>query len=507
MLDKIDLSQELKKPEFKAVMADFEPRLISLQRRAIKMEIPVIVIFEGWEAAGKASLMNRLILSLDPRHFSVHNINGPNEDERHRPFLWRYWVRTPEAGRMAIFDRSWYRRVLIEKVRKLTTRKQLKSAYKEINNFERNLTDHGTVVIKLFLHISREEQKKRFKKLESDPDTAWRVTKDDWLHHKKYDDYLSAAEHMLEKTSTAPAPWVVVPATDHNFAVAQIFDTTISAVENKISEVADSGGVSRIVYGSPVELPRIPEVRLESVDLSPSIKREDYGKKLKKLQKRLADLEKPVYKKKIPVVLVYEGWDAAGKGGNIKRLTQPLDPRIYDVIPVGAPNDEELKHHYLWRFWRRLPPAGHIAIFDRSWYGRVLVERVEGLCSPNEWKAAYQEINEFEEQLFNFGGIIRKFWLHIDKEMQLERFEERKRTPHKQWKITDEDWRNREKWDSYLEAVEEMLSRTSTAWAPWTIVESNSKHFARLKTIETVIDAIKEGSERRDGGPEDEENE
>lgn len=505
MLDKIDLEQELKKPELKAVMADFEPRLVALQRRAIEMGIPVIVVFEGWEAAGKASLINRLILSLDPRRFSVHNINSPSEDESLRPFLWRFWVRTPEAGRMAIFDRSWYRRVLLERVRKLVSGKQLKFAYGEINNFERNLADHGAVIVKLFLHISKEEQKRRFKKLESDADTAWRVTKDDWLHHKKYDDYLSAAEQMLEKTSTEYAPWVVVPATNHNFAVAKIFDTTIRAIESKIGETSASGGVSRIATGPPLELPRVPEVRLESVDLSPAIEREDYGKKLKKLQKRLADLERPVYKKKIPVVLVYEGWDAAGKGGNIKRLTQTLDPRIYDVIPVGAPNDEEIKHHYLWRFWRRLPTAGQIAIFDRSWYGRVLVERVEGLCSPNEWKSAYREINEFEEQLFNFGGIIRKFWLHIDKETQLERFEERKRIPYKRWKITEEDWRNRDKWDLYLEAVEEMLSRTNTACAPWTIVESNSKHFARLKTIETVIDAIKKRNDSCGVRPEDEE--
>jgi polyphosphate kinase 2 (PPK2 family) len=500
MLDKIDLAQELKKSELKAVMSDFEPRLISLQRRAIETKIPIIVVFVGWEAAGKASLINRLILSLDPRHFSVHNINGPSDDERLRPFLWRYWVRTPEAGRMAIFDRSWYRRVLMERVGKLVTRKQLKFAYGEINNFERNFTDHGTVIIKLFLHISKEEQKKRFKKLESDSHTAWRVTRDDWLHHKKYDDYESAAEEMFERTNTDHAPWVIVPATNHNFAVAKIFDTTIRAIEDKLEEMAASGGVSRIANGPPVELARVPEVRLASVDLSLSIEREGYSKKLKKFQKRLSDLERAIYEEELPVVLVYEGWDAAGKGGNIKRLTQPLDPRIYDVVPVGAPNDEELKHHYLWRFWRRLPGAGHIAIFDRSWYGRVLVERVEGLCSPNEWKMAYQEINEFEEQLFNFGVIIRKFWFHIDKETQLERFEERKRIPYKRWKITDEDWRNRDKWDAYLEAVEEMLSRTSTAHAPWTIVESNSKLFARLKTIETVIDAIKEGSVKRAGG-------
>jgi polyphosphate:AMP phosphotransferase len=407
---------------------------------------------------------------------------------------------------MAIFDRSWYRRVLKDRVRNLVTKKQLKFAYGEINNFERNLTDHGTVVVKLFFHISKEEQKKRFKKLENDPDTAWRVTKDDWLHHKKYDDYLAAAEDMFEKTNTVHAPWVIVPATNHNFAVAKIYDTTIRAIEDKLAETVASGGVSRIANGPPVELRVASKVDLDSVDLSQRIEREDYSKKLHKYQKRLSDLERTVYKKKLPIIIAYEGWDAAGKGGNIKRLTRPLDPRIYDVIPIGAPNDEEFRHHYLWRFWKHLPRAGHIAIFDRSWYGRVLVERVEGFCSVNEWRMAFQEINEFEEQLHNFGAVIRKFWLHIDKETQLIRFEERKRIPYKRWKINDEDWRNREKWDVYREAVEEMLARTNTDYAPWTVVESNSKRYARLKTIETVIEAIKEGRDRHGDGLKFEDN-
>jgi polyphosphate kinase 2 (PPK2 family) len=490
VLESVDLKQELTKQEFKALMGGFEPRLIALQRRAIEMHIPIIVVFEGWEAAGKARLINRLLLSLDPRHFSVYSINSPTEEDLRRPFLWRFWVRTPEKGRMVIFDRSWYTRVLMDRVRKLVKPKEVEHAFDEINSFERQLADHGNVLVKLFLHISKKEQRRRFDALESDPETSWRVTKDDWIHHRNYDDYRLAAEEMLVRTNTGVAPWHVMPANDRNYAAAQVFDTVIGAVEDKIREVEDGGSLSRLFTGPPLDLPDVAPVRLSTVDLSRTVTDEEYDKKLKKYQKRLRDLEMKIYTEKLPVIVVFEGWDAAGKGGNIKRLTQNLDPRIYDVIPVFEPNDEEKSHHYLWRFWRRIPKGGHIGIFDRSWYGRVLVERVEGLCTVNEWRNAYREINEFEDQLLDSGAILVKFWLHIDQETQLRRFEERMRIPYKRWKISDEDWRNREKWDLYSEAVEEMLARTSTPYAPWTVVESNDKHYARLKALKTVIRAI-----------------
>jgi polyphosphate kinase 2 (PPK2 family) len=195
--------------------------------------------------------------------------------------------------------------------------------------------------------------------------------------------------------------------------------------------------------------------------------------------------------KRIPVVIAYEGWDAAGKGGNIRRLTEHLDPRGYEVVPIAAPNDIELAHHYLWRFWREVPKAGHITIFDRTWYGRVLVERVEGFCTVTDWRRAYREINEMERHLTAFGTVLCKFWLQIDRKEQLRRFREREAIAYKKWKITDEDWRNRRKWKAYQAAVEEMLARTSTPHAPWTIVESNCKWYARIKVLDTVIDAIK----------------
>jgi polyphosphate kinase 2 (PPK2 family) len=229
---------------------------------------------------------------------------------------------------------------------------------------------------------------------------------------------------------------------------------------------------------------------LDDVDLSPKLAREEYNDLLDDRQRRIRDLEHRSYVERLPVVVLYEGWDAAGKGGNIRRLTQHMDPRGYDVIPIGAPNDIERRHHYLWRFWKELPKAGHIGIFDRSWYGRVLVERVEGYCSPVEWRRAYGEINEFEEAITDFGGVLVKFWLHIDKDAQLRRFRAREATPHKRWKITREDWRNREKWDQYYEAVGDMIRFTGTPCAPWTILAANDKLHARIAALDTVIAAV-----------------
>ncbi|MEZ4763604.1 MAG: phosphate--AMP phosphotransferase, partial [Calditrichia bacterium] len=351
----------------------------------------------------------------------------------------------------------------------------------------------GAIIIKFFLHISQKEQKKRFKKLQKDPAMVWRITDEDWISHRQYDEYLAAYEDMLAETDTAVAPWHIVESHDVRFATLKIFQIVCQKLENGLNIAKKAAQATEAVpveaAGTDVEL---RTSILAGVDLDKSLDRKDYEKELDKYQERIRELEHTLYQKRIPVVIVYEGWDAAGKGGNIKRLTQLMDPRGYDVIPIAAPNDIERKHHYLWRFWKEFPKAGHFAIFDRSWYGRVMVERVEGFCSEAEWKRAYREINEMEAQLTNFGTVIVKFWLHIDKETQLRRFKLREATPHKRYKITDEDWRNREKWDLYEAAVDEMLFRTSSTYAPWTIIESNCKLYARVKALKTVVDAIEQ---------------
>jgi polyphosphate kinase 2 (PPK2 family) len=488
MIREIELSRKITKAEYKKKMKSLEVRLGALQRRARELGIPVVIVFEGWDAAGKGTLINKLLLAMDPRGFTVHPTNPPNEEERLRPFLWRFWTKTPAKGKIAIFDRSWYGRVIVERVDKLVPKKVWQKAYNEIISFERQLADDGTVVLKFFLHISPKEQKKRFKKLQSNTSTKWKVTRDDWKRHRQYDKYLKAIEQALAQTDTEFAPWTIVEAHDWRFAAIKVFSTVCDGLERHCRENEKKKSRARAKPG--IRLEDIASSILDRIDLSLSLTRAQYAASLKKYQKRMRELEHEVYRKRLPVIIVYEGSDAAGKGGAIKRLVQGMDPRGYEVIPIAAPNDIENAHSYLWRFWMHLPKAGHIAIFDRSWYGRCLVERVEGFCTEDEWKRAYREINEMEEQLTNFGTVLIKFWLQISKEEQRARFTDRKKTPHKRWKITDEDWRNREKWDEYRFAVDEMLYRTSTPPAPWTVVEANCKWYARIKVLKTVIDAI-----------------
>jgi polyphosphate:AMP phosphotransferase len=492
MLENIDLSQKISKSDYQERIKDLEIRLGELQRQAKALNIPIIILFEGWDAAGKGTLINRLTLALEPRGFTVHSFNPPNEEAIYRPFLWRFWSRTPERGRIAIYDRSWYRRVLVERIDRQVKKRDWQNAYHEIKSFEKQLIADGNIIIKFFLHISKDEQSKRLKKIQKNPATSWRVTEEDWRHHKMYEKYIKAIEEMLAKTDSDIAPWRIIESHDRRFATIKIFQLVIQAIQNKVEEVEETRDTSVKRKKTSDYMETLGTSVLANVDLSLELDRPQYESALSKCQIRLRELEHEIYVERIPVVLVYAGWDAGGKGGCIKRLVNSLDPRGYEVIPISAPNDIENAHHYLWRFWIKIPKAGHIAIFDRSWYGRVMVERIEGFCSEAEWRRAYQEINEMEEQLTNFGTILIKFWMHIDQDEQLRRFKEREKNPYKNWKITDEDWRNREKWDEYESAVEEMLQRTSTIYAPWTIVEANCKWYARIKTLTTVIDRIED---------------
>jgi polyphosphate:AMP phosphotransferase len=494
MLENIDLTRSVAKPDYKEAKAKLELRLAELQRQALEQRIPIVIVFEGWGAAGKGTLINDLILPLDPRGFTVFSTLPPNEEESLRPFLWRFWTRLPARGRIALFDRGWYRRVLNDRLDRLVGKADLKQAYQDIRSFERQLVDDRTIIIKFFLHISRKEQKERFRKLRRHSSTAWRVSKDDLRQNKNYDKWRGAVEDMLAETDSDIAPWTIIESHDHRFAALKMFNTVVKTLESRLEGLAatptKAGAPARVPGREKIRVGALDASILDGVDLSLSVPRDEYRKKLDEKQDRLRLLEHELYMHRRPVVILFEGWDAAGKGGNIRRLVQNLDPRGYEVVPVAAPNDVEKAHHYLWRFWRQIPKAGHITIFDRTWYGRVLVERVEGFCSEAEWKRAYREINEMEQHLTNFGAVLVKCWLHIDPAEQLRRFREREKTPHKRWKITDEDWRNRQKWDAYKAAVEEMLFRTSTPCAPWTIVESNCKLWARLKVLDTVIDAI-----------------
>lgn len=489
MLEKVDLDRTVDKETYKNVSEELGERLGLLQRRLKAEKIPVMIVFEGLGAAGKGVQINRLIQPLDPRGFDVYASRQEGEEEVMRPFLWRYFTKTPEDGRIAIYDRSWYHKVTVDRFDKKIKKSELPGAFDDILSFERQMTDGGVVLLKFFLYISKEEQKKRFKKLESSKETAWRVSEGDWKRNREYEQFLRMNEEMLERTDTESAPWTIIEATDKNYAAMKIMDTVADRMEYELNKRAEDKLAKKTA--SPVKAEeRFKNGVLSGVDLNKSLTKEEYKEKIDSLQRKLEFLHSEIYRLRIPVVLGFEGWDAGGKGGAIHRLTSHLDPRGYRVNPTAAPNDIEKVHHYLWRFWNNMPKAGHIGIFDRTWYGRVMVERIEGFCEEKDWKRAYQEINEMEAHMANFGAIVIKFWLQIDKEEQERRFNERMKDPAKQWKITDEDWRNREKWDEYETAVNEMLVRTSTTYAPWVIVEGNDKYFARVKVLQTVVDAM-----------------
>ena len=489
MLEKIDLTKSLKKKEYKKRMAKLESKIAFLQRELKNLGVPVMIVFEGFGAAGKGTQINRLIQALDPRGFTVYSTDAETKDEKMHPFLWRFWTKTPEKGRIAVFDRSWYRKLLVDRYEKKTSKKEIPIILEEISSFEKQLTDGGTLVMKFFLDISEREQKKRFHKLMEKKATSWRVSDKDLDKNKHFQDYLEMADEMLTKTDSDYAPWTIVEAEDDRYATVKILSTVAATFEDRYKKEKESKKKEREVDGR-FDKSELNDSVLKKVDLSKKMEEKAYEKRLDELQKKLRLLHGKLYAKRIPVVLAFEGWDAGGKGGAIKRLTNALDPRGYTVNPTSSPNDIERAHHYLWRFWTKMPKDGHIAIFDRTWYGRVMVERIEGFCTTQDWQRAYKEINQMEQQLVNHGAVVLKFWLHIDKEEQARRFQDRQDNPEKSWKITDEDWRNREKWDLYEKAVDEMLVRTSTADAPWIIVEGNDKLYARIKVLETVVNAL-----------------
>ncbi len=496
MLVMIDLKKKLSKPQYKKTMVELERRVNELQRACKDAGIPTILVFEGLEAAGKGTCINRLMQPLDPRGFKVNPVHPPTEVERFWPFLVRFWKLLPARGRLAIFDHSWYEELLTARVGGGASQSKWQRALDEVLAFERQQADDGAVIVKFWMHISKKEQARRFKEMESNKALKWKIGKQEWRQHDDYGKHIKAAEEMMERTSTARAPWIIVESHDRRFATVKVFETMISTWEAALekyraAEKAKADAAPRLRSATADEklVPRNVTV-LSKLDMTQKLSRAEYDRQVDKLQDRLRELEHVIYSKRVPVVVCYEGCDAAGKGGNIKRIVGNLDPRGFEVIPIAAPTKEELAHHYLWRFANAMPKAGHITIFDRTWYGRVMVERIEGFCSTEAWQRAYREINEFEAHLAGYGAVIVKFWLHIDQNEQLRRFKERQRLKWKQWKLTDEDWRNRKKWPQYEAAINDMLANTSTSYAPWTIIEANDKLFARIKTLRTVVRAI-----------------
>ncbi|MEG3436896.1 polyphosphate:AMP phosphotransferase [Pannus brasiliensis CCIBt3594] len=496
MLSPLDLSVSLDKEIYRARIEDLMRQLRSLQQSCREYKLPVVVVLEGWAAAGKGTLVRKMINYMDPRGFAVHPVLAPSPQERSYPFLWRFWQKLPPKGSLGIFYHSWYTHLLEDRLFDRVSDTTIPLVTRDINAFERQLADDGVAIAKFWIHLSQKELKSRLKKYASDELESWRVRPEDWQQAKRYGEYSALAEEMLTYTSTGNAPWTLVEGDCERWArvkvLSQLVATIVQALDRK-----------KLPSAPPPSLP--PQEKLQptepdflaGVDLSARLEKEEYKSRLRSEQVELRKLQLKIFQADIPVLVLFEGWDAAGKGGAIKRLTDTLDPRSYQVTAFAAPTSEDFQYHYLWRFWRKLPSARSIGIFDRSWYGRVLVERVEGFANETEWRRAYQEINEFEAQLTNAGYVLVKFWLHISPEEQLRRFEDRKNDPYRAHKLTDEDWRNRDKHDLYYVAVNQMIARTSTPTAPWTIVPGDDKYFARLKVLDTVSTAIEERLKRK----------
>ena len=474
----------------KAQIKALRETLLAQQQIVREKKLPIIVLVEGWAAAGKGSLIGELISEIDPRFYNVVTPAIVPEAEERYPFLYPYAKAIPENGKIMFYDSGWMEGAVRKFLRREITKDEYRQRIRQVNEFERQLRDGGYLILKLFLHIDEEEQQKRIRRLKESFETEWRVTEDDLWQHREYKTFRETYEDFMEQTGEL-IHWHVLDGAHKRTAVRDALQLLVK----RIAKGIEKGRYTGKPFKEDFPLRDMP--KLKDVDLSPVIEEEEYRKQLKKLQKRLGELHNTIYRKKIPVILCYEGWDAAGKGGNIRRIAKPLDPRGYDVMPIASPEPHELNRQYLWRFWTRLPRTGHFCIFDRTWYGRVMVERLEGFCSEDDWKRAYNEINEFERQLTDWGAVVIKFWIHIDQDTQLARFNDRQNTPEKQWKLTEEDWRNREKWPLYEEAVDEMLQKTSTKNAPWYIIESNDKRYARIRTLEIVIHALEKAIERQ----------
>jgi polyphosphate:AMP phosphotransferase len=368
----------------------------------------------------------------------------------------------------------------------------------EIIRFEKMLVDEGAVVLKFWMHLSKDAQKKRLKSLEKNPKTRWRVTKEDWKRFKFYNQFRKVSEVALRQTSAGQCPWYVVEGQDPFYRSLTVAKTILEVVGDKVEDLKENkkSKVKSTTKKASI-LPAVDRKNIiDDLDLSKHLSKDEYKKQLEKYQGRLNLLSRDPRFKKISVIALFEGNDAAGKGGSIRRVTSALDARSYQVIPIAAPTQEELAQPYLWRFWRHVPRIGRVTIFDRSWYGRVLVERVEGYCSESDWMRAYTEINDFENQLATKNIVLVKFWLTVSEEEQLKRFKEREKISFKKFKITEDDWRNREKWGDYKDAVCDMVDRTSTDHCPWNLIESNDKYYGRIKTLKILCKTIEEALEK-----------
>jgi len=475
-----ELDQRISKQEYAEREPALRAALLAAQARLADSDASLVILIAGAEGAGKGEAVNTLLEWLDARGIETHALGDPSSEEAERPRFYRFWRRLPPRGQIGIFFGSWYTDPIVRRSLGDSDQDELDRELDRITDFERMLADEGVLLVKLWLHITKKQQRKVFEKLASDSDTAWRVTERDWEFHQTYDAFITTSSRALRRTDASHAPWHVIGARDARQRQLEVGRVLLEAVEKRLAAAPVS-----VTASAPLPAPARVNV-LNSLDLGLRLEREVYDERLAAQQGRLGLLARRLTPSKRAAVLLFEGVDAAGKGGCIRRIAQALDARWYVVAPIAAPSDEERAHPYLWRFWRRLPGRGQFTIYDRSWYGRVLVERIEGFAAPDAWGRAYSEINAFEEQLVDAGILVFKFWLQISPDEQLRRFAERDTIEHKRYKLTPEDWRNRAKWLAYEAAACEMIERTSTEIAPWHLVPAEDKFHARVQLLETL---------------------
>jgi len=498
-----ELGQKVSKRDFKARAKTLRQRLLEAQILLSRNpDFNVIIDFAGVDGAGKGSTVNLLNAWLDTRLLTTNAFGPLTEAERERPDFWRFWRRLPPKGRTALNLRSRYSRPFLARVYERISDKEYIADLKRIQAFERALADDDALILKFWMHLSRDAQQERLKALEADPEQAWRVTDKDWEHWELYDRFVETAERTITETNTDYAPWHIVEGLDPNYRMLEVAQTILDALESRLrASGADASAetlIDKSVFEAEDSLPDRPEslvTVLSTLDMSPALAKPEYRKELAREQSRIHLLQRKAFQQKRSTIIVFEGPDASGKGGAIRRIIPTLDARNYQVLQYGAPTDEENAHHYLWRFWRHLARAGRLTIFDRSWYGRVLVERVEGFASDDEWRRAYAEISDFEDQLVEHGTILVKFWMHVTPEEQWARFEDRKKKAYKRWKLTSEDMRNRGKWYDYEQAAHDMVKYTSTHSSPWELIPANNKNYARVKALQTFGDILEKALE------------
>jgi polyphosphate:AMP phosphotransferase len=488
MFESAEIGHAIDKETYDAEVPTLREALLEVQYELQQQaRFPVIVLINGIEGAGKGETIKLLNEWMDPRLIEVRTFDQQTDEELAHPPAWRYWRQLPAKGRMGVFFGNWYSQMIQGRVHGQFKDAVLDQAINGAVRLEKMLVDEGALIFKLWFHLSKKQMKTRLKVLDEDPLHSWRISSLDWQQSKTYDKFVRFGERVLRRTSLDFAPWHVIEGVDPRYRSLTTGRLLLEGLQAALARKASKHAPQNI-GPLPTNIDKLS--LLNSLDMTLHLVKEDYEEQLVTEQARLSGNLRDKRMRQHALVAVFEGNDAAGKGGAIRRLAAALDPRQYAIVPIAAPSQDERAQPYLWRFWRQIPARGKFTIFDRSWYGRVLVERVEGFCQPSDWLRAYSEINDFEEQLTDAGVVVVKFWLAIDENAQLERFEAREQIPFKRYKITDDDWRNRKKWPQYREAVIDMVDRTSTEIAPWTLVEANDKRWARVKVLRTINDAL-----------------